>query len=140
MSAGDLAAVVVVIASVAAVCALLVTLWALLRIVDEMRVGVTQLRDEALPAVQELRRVVGTVDDDLVRVEGLLDSAEAVADRAESAAETAHSVSRLVRIVAVVPTVRSLAVVRGIGRGVSRLRRRRTEHELEPAERPRLVA
>ena len=70
MSAGDLAAVVVVIVSVAAVCALLVTLWALLRVVDQMRRSVDELRDEAMPAVQELRRVVGVVDDDLVRVEG----------------------------------------------------------------------
>ena len=132
---------VVVIASVAAVCALLVTLWALLRIVEEMRSSVTQLRDEALPAVQELRRVVGVVDDDLVRVEGLLDSAEAVADRAENAAETANTVSRLVRVVAVAPAVRSVAVFRGIGRGVRRLTRRRTtENELDTAERPRLVA
>ena len=140
MSAGDLAAVVVVIVSVAAVCALLVTLWALLRVVDQMRRSVDELRDEAMPAVQELRRVVGVVDDDLVRVAGLLDSAEAVADAAESAAETADTMSRLVRVLAIGPFVRIVALGRGVGRGVRRLRRGRRPEVESPPERPRLVA
>ena len=50
MSAGDLAAVIVVIAGMTALFALLVGLWSLMRTLGRLEETITELKDDTVPA------------------------------------------------------------------------------------------
>ena len=120
MSAGDLAAVVVAVLTTVAFVLLVLTLASLHRTVRDLRLVLRQLRDEAVPAAQELRATVRQANAELDRVDGLLGSAETVAGTVESASElTYRAMSR--------PLIRMMALGSGVGEGVRGYRRRRRE-------------
>lgn len=134
MSAGDLAAVIVVIAGMTALFALLVGLWLMMRSLGRLEQTLTDLKNDTIPAVAELRRVVGAADEELERVDGLLDSAEVVAESAASAASTVDAVNSLVRLLVVGPLVRLLAALRGTRRFVMKLAGRDARPRLEAVD------
>jgi predicted PurR-regulated permease PerM len=120
VSAGDVAAVVVAVLTTVAFVLLVLTLVSLHRAVRDLRQVLRQLRDEAVPAVQELRATVRQANAELDRVDDLLGSAETVAGTVESASElTYRAMSR--------PLIRMMSLGTGLGEGVRGYRRRRRE-------------
>ena len=118
MSGADLAAVVITISSVVAFVILGIALWAVVRTLRQLNTAVEELRVEATPAVAELRATMHRASDELDRVDGLLDTAEDVANRVEGASRVAYvAVSN--------PLIKALAIVAGIRGGSRRFRKNR---------------
>jgi hypothetical protein len=117
MSATDLAAVLVALASLVAVGVLSVASLSLLRTMRELRGIVDHLRTETVPLVTSLHDTVRQAGDDLDRVEGVLASAERIATTVDSA-------SRLTYRALSPPLIRTLSVVAGARRAGARLRGR----------------
>ena len=118
MSAGDLAAVFVAIASVIAVVLLTIALLSLIRTLTALRVAVEDLRRETLPVVTEMQQTVTRANAELERVDGLLVSAESVT-------ATVDSFSSLFYLVFSNPLIKILALAAGTGRAARALRRAR---------------
>src|SRR3954463_11574948 len=90
MSASDLAAVIVAIASVVAVVLLIFVVVAINRTLMAMRMSIEELRRETLPVVDELHRTVITANAELERLDGLIESASSVTATVDSASHPAH--------------------------------------------------
>ena len=90
MSAADLAAIIVAIASVVAVVLLVFVVVAVNRTLATMRLSIEQLRRETLPVVDELHRTVTTANAELVRLDAFLDSATSVSATVDSASHLAY--------------------------------------------------
>ena len=71
MSAVDLAALLLAIASMVAVAVLAVAAVSLVRTLKELRSLVGYLREEAVPLVQDLSRTARRADDGLSRIDGV---------------------------------------------------------------------
>lgn len=117
MTATDLAAVVVAIASVVAVVLLVFALVAVNRTLTTMRLSIEELRRETLPVVKDVQRTVAQANVELERVDGLLDSAQSVS-------LTVDSASRLAYLAFSNPIIKVLALGAGTGRAARALRRR----------------
>lgn len=125
MSAGDLAAVVATVVSLAAFAVLLVAVMILWRTLGETRTMVGELHDilgelraEALPhmdrMVGELRSTVVEAGAEVDRVDGLLDAAEVISARVDSASRLGYLAFRA-------PLIRIVAFFEGIRRAILRL-------------------
>lgn len=114
MSAGDLAAVVVVLVAVAAIVALALATASLVRTLRELRGTVDELRAQALPLLTDLRATVVDAGAEVERVDALLDAAEAISARVDSASRLGYLAFRA-------PLIRFVAFWRGVGRGLGRL-------------------
>lgn len=90
LTAGDLAAIIVAIASVVAVVLLVFVVVAVNRTLTELRLSVEQLRRETLPVVDELHRTVTTANAELQRLDVFLDSASSVTATVDSASHLAY--------------------------------------------------
>lgn len=90
LTAGDLAAIIVAIASVVAVVLLVFVVVAVNRTLTEVRLSVEQLRRETLPVVDELHRTVTTANTELERLDVFLDSATSVTATVDSASHLAY--------------------------------------------------
>ncbi|MCU1484913.1 MAG: hypothetical protein JWN67_1659 [Actinomycetia bacterium] len=90
LSAADLAAVIVAIASVVAVVLLVFVVVAVNRTLATLRLSIEQLRRETLPVVDELHRTVTTANAELVRLDAFLDSATSVSATVDSASHLAY--------------------------------------------------
>ena len=90
MSAADLAAIIVAIASVVAVVLLVFVVVAVNRTLATMRLSIEQLRRETLPVVDELHRTVTTANAELQRLDVFLDSATSVSATVDSASHLAY--------------------------------------------------
>lgn len=90
LTAGDLAAIIVAIASVVAVVLLVFVVVAVNRTLTEVRLSVEQLRRETLPVVDELHRTVTTANTELQRLDVFLDSATSVTTTVDSASHLAY--------------------------------------------------
>lgn len=90
LTAGDLAAIIVAIASVVAVVLLVFVVVAVNRTLSEVRLSVEQLRRETLPVVDELHRTVATANTELQRLDLFLDSATSVTATVDSASHLAY--------------------------------------------------
>ncbi|HEC10455.1 MAG TPA: hypothetical protein ENI86_12975 [Acidimicrobiales bacterium] len=117
MSAGDLAAVVVTIASVAAVTAFVLMAVRAARAVDDLTEAARLFVEEATPTVRALRETLERADVDLDRLDGLLDTAETVSGTVESA-------SRVTQAAVADPAIRTVAFLSGTRHGLRRLLRR----------------
>ncbi|HUF33596.1 MAG TPA: DUF948 domain-containing protein [Acidimicrobiales bacterium] len=117
MTATDLAAVVVAIASVVVVVLLVFALISVNRTLTTMRLSIEELRRETLPVVKDLQRTVAQANVELERVDGLLDSAQSVT-------LTVDSASRLAYLAFSNPIIKVLAFSAGTGRAARALRRR----------------
>lgn len=90
LTAEDLAAIIVAVASVVAVVLLVFVVVAVNRTLTEVRLSVEQLRRETLPVVDELHRTVTTANTELQRLDVFLDSATSVTATVDSASHLAY--------------------------------------------------
>lgn len=116
MSAADLAAVIVALASIVALGVLLFAVVALVSTLRSLRDTIEAIRVDAVPAVAELRRAAEATNHQLDRVDELLATAESVSTTVDSA-------SRLTYLVVSNPLIKVVAFGAGAGRAVRRLRR-----------------
>jgi hypothetical protein len=118
MTATELAALIVAIASVVAVVLLTFALIAVTKTLQEVRKAVELLHTETLPVVEELGAAVQTANLELERVDNLLGTAESIGGTVDSA-------SRLAYLAFSNPVIKALALASGTGRAASSFRRRR---------------
>jgi hypothetical protein len=117
MSATELAALIVAIASVVAVVLLGVGLMAITKTLKEVRLAVALLRTEAVPVVTELGDTVRNANGELERVGSLLGTAESIGGTVDSA-------SRLAYLAFSNPVIKVLAVASGTSRAARSFRRK----------------
>lgn len=117
MTAGETAAIVAAVSVAVGMAGLLLGLGSMLRTMKSMRRAVEDVQAQAVPLLSDLRAVVRQANDDLVRMDGLM-------DRADSISETVDSASRLVYKTFSNPVVKTAAFVSGSTRAYRRLRRR----------------
>ena len=118
MTAVDLAAVIVTLVCLATVVVLTMAVVSLVRTMRELRDVVDDLRDSALPMVDDLRSTVTKADAELHRVDRVI-------GRAERIAATADHASRLTYRAFAPPLIKGLSMVSGAGQAGRRLRERR---------------
>lgn len=116
MSAPDLAAVLLAVASVVAAVVLVVLAAALVVTLRDLRRALDEVREVALPAVEDLREGAARAQVDLDRVDELL-------DRADTIGRTADSASRLAYSAMATPVVKVMSMATGTSRAAQRLRR-----------------
>ena len=127
MTAVDLAAVIVTIVCLATVAVLTVAVVSLVRTMRELREVVDDLRDSALPMVDDLHATVTKADAELHRVDRVI-------GRAERIAATVDHASRLTHRAFAPPLIKGLSLVSGAGQAGRRLRdRRRNRRALDLA-------
>jgi predicted PurR-regulated permease PerM len=90
MTAGDLAAIIVAIASVVAVVLLVFAIVSITKTLTTLRLSIEQLRRETLPVIDELEKTVTQANADLARLDGLLESASSVTQTVDSASQLAY--------------------------------------------------
>jgi predicted PurR-regulated permease PerM len=118
MSAGDLAAVVVVLLAFGAIVVLLFALQSLIHSLRALRQSLDTLHDETVPLLRELRSTVRDAGAEVDRVDGLLDAAESISATVDSATRLSYLAFRA-------PLLRVVAFFKGIGRFFGRLFGRR---------------
>ena len=127
MTAVDLAAVIVTIVCLATVAVLTVAVVSLVRTMRELRDVIDDLRDSALPMVDDLHATVTKADAELHRVDRVI-------GRAERIAATVDHASRLTHRAFAPPLIKGLSLVSGAGQARRRLRdRRRNRRALDVA-------
>jgi len=115
VSAGDLAAVVASVLSLAAVAVLTAAAFLLLRTVKDLRAVASEVRDEALPALRAATAGVVEARGEMERMDEILDAAEAVSARIDGASRVAYlALSK--------PVIKTAAVASGTRRAARRLR------------------
>ena len=122
MSATDLAAVIVAGCSVVAVVLLAVALTALVRTLRALREVATVLRTETVPVLEDLRDTVEAANYEIIRLDGLVTTAESVTGTVDSA-------SRLAYIAMANPVIKGVAFASGTAKAARRLRGRKGEDE-----------
>ena len=120
MSATDLAAVIVAACSVVAVVLLAVALVALVRTLRALREVVTVLRTETVPVLDDLRDTVEAANYEIMRLDGLVTTAESVTGTVDSA-------SRLAYIAMANPVIKGVAFASGTAKAARRLRGRKAD-------------
>ncbi len=118
MTATELAALIVAIASVVAVVLLGFGLVSLTKTLKEVRTAVELLRSEAVPVVVELGHTVRNANAELERVDELLGSAESISGTVDSA-------SRLAYLAVSNPVIKAMALASGTSRAAGAFRRTR---------------
>src|SRR3954451_3061458 len=117
MTASDLAAIIVAIASILGVVVLVIALVSLTRTMTTIRLSVEQMRRETLPVIDELQRTVVQANADLERLDTLLDSATSVTNTVDSASQLAYLAFSN-------PIIKAIAFATGTGRAARAFRRR----------------
>jgi uncharacterized protein YoxC len=117
VTATELAALIVAIASVVAVVLLTFVLVAIARTLREVRAAVVLLRTETLPVMVEMGEVVRSANAELERVDDLLGTAETITGTVDSA-------SRLAYLAFSNPVIKAAALASGTGRAARSLRRK----------------
>lgn len=120
MSATDLAALIVAIASVTAVVLMALTLASVTKTLKSVRETVELLRTETVPVIEELGDVVRSANTEIDRLGGVLGTAESIGGTVDSA-------SRLAYLAFSNPVIKAMAVASGTTRAARRFRRIRTE-------------
>lgn len=118
MTATELAALIVAIASVVAVVLLTLCLVSIAKTLRAVRDAVELFRDETVPVMVDLSDTVRNANAELERVDGLL-------GKAESIGGTVDSASRLAYLAFSNPVIKTMAVASGTSRAARRLRTRR---------------
>jgi methyl-accepting chemotaxis protein len=116
MSAGDLAAVVVTICSIAAVIAVLFALQRTLSTLRQVRRTMDELHDRSLPLVDELADTVEATNAEVERIDRLVGSAESIS-------QTVDATSKLAYRALSAPVIKTVAITSGASRAAKRLRR-----------------
>ncbi|HEX5946673.1 MAG TPA: hypothetical protein VFY82_10370 [Acidimicrobiales bacterium] len=122
MSATDLAAVIVAGCSVVAVVLLAVALASLVRTLRALRDVATVLRTETVPVLEDLRDTVEAANYEIIRLDGLVTTAESVTGTVDSA-------SRLAYIAMANPVIKGVAFASGTAKAARRLRGRKVDDD-----------
>ena len=117
MSASDLAAIIVAVASIIGVAVLVFALIALTRTLATLRLSIEELRRETLPVIDELQRTVTQANTDLERLDTLLDSATSVTNTVDSASQLAYLAFSN-------PIIKAIAFATGTAKAAKAFRRR----------------
>lgn len=120
MSATELAALIVAIASVVAVVLLAVALTSITKTLKSVREAVELLRTETVPVMTELGDTVRSANVEIERLGGVLETAESIGGTVDSA-------SRLAYLAFSNPVIKAMAVASGTSRAARRFRRIRNE-------------
>jgi hypothetical protein len=118
VSATDLAAVIVAACSVVAVVLLAVAIVALVRTLRALREVTTVLHTETAPVLDDLRDTIEAANYEIVRLDGLVTTAESVTGTVDSA-------SRLAYIAMANPVIKGVAFASGTAKAARRLRGRK---------------
>ena len=116
LSASDLAAIIVAIASVVAVVLLVFVVVAVNRTLATLRLSIEQFRRETLPVVDDLHRTVSVANTELERLDVLLDSATSVS-------QTVDSASHLAYLAFSNPLIKVMALATGTAKAAKALKR-----------------
>ena len=122
MSATDLAAVIVAGCSVVAVVLLAVALASLVRTLRALRDVANVLRTETVPVLEDLRDTVEAANYEIIRLDGLVTTAESVTGTVDSA-------SRLAYIAMANPVIKGVAFASGTAKAARRLRGRKVDDD-----------
>jgi uncharacterized protein YoxC len=122
MTATELAALIVAIASVVAVVLLALALSEITKTLRSLRGTIEALRSETVPVMVELGETVRTANQELERLDGVLGTAESIGGTVDSA-------SRLAYLAFSNPMIKTIAVATGTGRAARRFRRRRSSEQ-----------
>jgi hypothetical protein len=114
VSAADLAVVIASVVMIAATVTIALLVNALVRSLNELRAVLDDLRGEAVPLMGELRTTVSAAGAEVDRVDGLLETAEAISARVDGVSRVGYLAFRR-------PMIRFVAVGRGVRRGARRL-------------------
>lgn len=120
MSATELAALIVAIASVVAVVLLALVLVSLTKTLKVVRSTVELLRTETVPVVTELGEAVRHANLEIERLGGVLGTAESIGGTVDSA-------SRLAYLAFSNPLIKGMALAAGTSRAARRFRRIRND-------------
>ena len=116
MSAADLVIVIVAVVSLATVGVLVGVIVAFRRAIVELGGTLDHIRDEVIPAVNDLQAASARAVADLERVDGLVAQAESVQARADK-------LSRITYRAVADPVIRTAAVLNGTSHATRRIRR-----------------
>ena len=119
MSATELAALIVAIASVVAVVLLALALMSITRTLRAVRDIVELLRAETVPVMTDLGDAVRSANVEIERLGGVLGTAESIGGTVDSA-------SRLAYLAFSNPVIKAIAFASGTSRAAKRFRRIRT--------------
>ena len=125
MDAGELALVVLSVAAVMGVVGLLFALGAVIRTMGVFRRSVEELTANTLPLIADMHAAVKQTNDDLVKVDALIDAAESISTRVDSASRLAYTAFSS-------PVVKLLALWTGTVRALAGFRFRRGRAGLAP--------
>ncbi|HEV7888567.1 MAG TPA: DUF948 domain-containing protein [Acidimicrobiales bacterium] len=117
MSAGEIAAVIGSVVGTLVVIGFFIAFAGLLRTLRKLTETVEELRAEVVPLAGQWRQTVDQANTELVRVDGLLTTAESVS-------QTVDSASRLAYLALSNPVIKVMAFGAGTGSALRRLRRR----------------
>ena len=117
MTASDLAAIIVAVASIIGVAVLVFALVALTKTLATLRLSIEELRRETLPVIDELQRTVTQANTDLERLDNLLDSATSVTNTVDSASQLAYLAFSN-------PIIKAIAFATGTAKAAKAFRRR----------------
>jgi hypothetical protein len=120
MSATELAALTVAIASVLGVVMLALALASIVQTLNAVREAAEVLRTETVPAMEELASTARNANLELQRVDTLIDSAESISGTVDSA-------SRLAYLAFSNPIIKAVAFGAGTSHALRRLRRTRED-------------
>jgi hypothetical protein len=120
VTATELAALIVAIASVVAVVLLAMALVSITKTLRAVRDTVELLRTETVPVMTDLADTVHSANLEIERLGGVLGTAESIGGTVDSA-------SRLAYLAFSNPVIKTMAVASGTGRAARRLRRIRNE-------------
>ena len=116
LSGEDVTAIVVAVVGAILLIGVLLGIASLMRTLRSLRAAVEQLQRETIPLVADMHSTVRRANDDLERVDRVLESVESIS-------VTVDSASRLAYLTFSNPVVKGLAFASGTARAVRRLRR-----------------
>jgi hypothetical protein len=114
VTAGDLVVVIASVVMIGATVAIALMVSALVRSLRDLQAVLDELRGEAVPLMGELRSTVSAAGAEVDRVDGLLETAEAISARVDGASRVGYLAFRR-------PMIRLVTIGRGIRRGARRL-------------------
>jgi methyl-accepting chemotaxis protein len=116
LSGEDVTAIVVAVVGGLLLIGALLAIASLMRTMRSLRAAVEQLQRETIPLVADLHTTVRRANEDLERVDRVLESVESIS-------VTVDSASRLAYLTFSNPVVKGLAFASGTARAVRRMRR-----------------
>jgi outer membrane murein-binding lipoprotein Lpp len=116
MSAGEIAAVIGGAVAALVLLGCVIALANMLRTLRTLAAAIDDLRKEVVPLASQWRATVVKANDQLVRVDGVLDTTESVGSTVDAA-------SRLIYLALSNPLIKAMAFGAGTSRALRRLRR-----------------